>query len=171
MRVITLIVCFALATPALAAEPWEGVWTDNRVPSGSEGIVDPCNPPKDSDWGTFVFSKGPATWRYRQCDAEKCREVPSEDYIGTIKIERSVDPWICSINKITKIRDMDAWLFDTECGGEGEIWPARTLVMLTKRLDSMAVYSPSDYVKFTGSENQPIAQLYRCPSPLPRPKP
>jgi hypothetical protein len=30
MRVIALIVCLAFATPALAAEPWEGIWAAEK---------------------------------------------------------------------------------------------------------------------------------------------
>ena len=55
MRIIALIVCFALATPAMAAEPWEGRW--NVEPDGSECSNYPIE-----------FSRDVPSERYRQGD-------------------------------------------------------------------------------------------------------
>ena len=90
-------------------------------------------------------------WYVQSSPGEK-EQSPAGDH-GQIIFEQEADPWICYITKVTDVRDLKAWIFDLECGGEGEIWQQRSIVMHTSNPAGIAAYN-------LGID--PVIQLYRC---------
>ena len=163
MRFIALIVCFVLATPALAAEPWEGVFTpldpNEYAKSMAQGI-DACVVGETDNSPVTVAKDMP---QYRDL-----LEVAGVAQQPKGYIRQGVELMLCVITQVTNIRDMPAWAFDVVCGNESwddGTWRNRYMHLQTADPDGMAVYS-------VGENGGHIAQLYRCPSPSPpRPKP
>jgi hypothetical protein len=75
---------------------------------------------------------------------------------GQIIFEGKADSSTCYIGKITGVRNLDAWIFDIECDGDGEIRRDRTIVMHTTVPEGIAAYNLGADL-FGG-----VTQLYRC---------
>ena len=163
MRIIALIVCFALATPVFAAEPWEGVFTPldpNEYAESKARGIDACVV-GDTDNSPVIVAK----------DMEQyldLLEVAGVAQQPKGYIRQGVELMLCVITQVTTVRDMPAWAFDVVCGSESwdeGTWRNRYLHLQTDDPDGMAVYSPTE-------DGGHIAQLYRCPpQSSPRPKP
>ncbi len=79
------------------------------------------------------------------------------------------DFWECRIGKVTSFIQLEAWILDVECGGEGTIWQTRTMVMLTKNPDGMAAYNLGWDGDSGGAPS--VTQLYRCSPAAEEPNP
>ena len=127
MRFIALIVCLALAAPALAAEPWEGIWAAEK------------------DWCQYADRIG---WH-----------DPAPIRITTSQIAGLEN--VCDVTRITKIGQMQAWIVDMACSGEGDRYDAREMFLITHD-DLLLRYTIDGFA----------IELHRCQSPSPpRPKP
>ena len=138
MRVIALIVGLALATPVLAAEPWEGVFTplnpEEYAKSKAQGI-DTCVVGK-TDNSPITVAKDMAQYR-------DLLEVAGVAQQPKGYIEQGYELLLCIITQVTKIPDMPAWAFDVVCGNESwddGTWQCRFLHLQTDDPDGMAVY-------------------------------
>ena len=142
MRALTLIAFLVvIAIPASAAEPWEGVYTHV--------------PPAERD----AFQAAQRIWSKdegRPDGVDACDLEPYHDLVPTRYSENEIRGYEshCEILKVTKIRNMSAWIFDVDCGDDdGRRRPSRELIMLTKNPEGILVYYEHRYA----------AQLYRCP--------
>ncbi len=147
MRALALIALLvAIAIPASAAEPWEGVYT-NMSPAERDAFK--------KDYG--AFGPGHSLYGVDACDLE-----PFHDLMPTIYSEDGIASYEtgCGILKVTKIRNMSAWIFDVDCSSEGETWQDRRLVMLTNDPAGILVYYDHG-AAFSGRRF--AEQLYRCP--------
>ena len=137
MRKIAMWTAFAFLlhpNTSLAAEWWEGTWSDS--PDASS-----CHAERGDGYPLIVMSTGKIT---EQIDADE----------GQILMERQADPIACTITKTTGVADLDAWIFNISCEIEGDLWESRTIAMKTDVPDGLAAYNlePEGGVK----------QLYRC---------
>jgi hypothetical protein len=143
---VSTVLLLSVLAPASAREPWEGEWGSS--PDGGE-----C-----SEYA-IEFSAGVPQDRYFQCDPSRCRS-PAGD-VGSILERAEADPWSCYITKVTNVRELEAWIFDVECGAEGEIWEARTIAMLTKEPLGLAAYNLG-WGGYPPSSSPAVTQLFRC---------
>ena len=141
------ISAMVLTAPAPAAEPWEGLWTGNPN-------LRTCDTPSVDGPPLLKISKSVMPGGYTQCGTEGDCQTPAGDN-GQIDFEQQADPWVCYITKVTNVRDLTAWIFDLECGGEGEIWRTRSIVMGTADPNVMTAYNLLD-------RDGGVALLRRC---------
>ncbi len=147
MRALALIpFLVAIAIPASAAEPWEGVYT-HMSPAEREAF-------KKSN---SAFGPGDYLYGVDACDLKPPHDLMPDTYTEDRIASYETG---CGILKVTKIRNMSAWIFDVDCSSEGETWQDRRLVMLTNDPAGILVY----YDHGAAFSGRRIAeQLYRCP--------
>lgn len=141
-------VAFLIAGRASSAELWEGRWSDSADPQT-------CIAEPGDGSPLVVMSREVTPGGYVQIGPDGVDQEPKGD-AGQITFEREADPWVCYIDKITGVRQLEAWIFDLQCGGEGEIWRDRAIVMRTTNPKGIAAYNLG--VDPLGG----VRQLYRC---------
>ena len=68
--------------------------------------------------------------KYRLNKSWNCADVGSDG--GAIMIDKGMFHGVessCKMKKPTKVRDLDATLYDIECSGEGTTWTNRMMIM------------------------------------------
>ena len=153
---LAVLAAGVLAFPTLAAEPWEGTWTDHQgcqVP-----LLEMSSDVTQEAYGYYSqFSDLPLSDRVR----------------GQVVGGHREGPFACLITKITTVNQLEAWIFNLSCGGEGDAWQSRGIVMRTPttnawsltdgwREDSEAIATYNMTSMDAGGE---IMQLYRCVRP------
>lgn len=131
MTLAAILVATA-ATQAPAADAlWEGTWT----PDLQRG----CAVPESDGPPLVVASSVPKPGQYWQHTEEGGEASPSGD-LGQIEFLRGADPSICYIKKITSIVDLPGWIFDVQCGGEGEIWDTRLVFLSSASGEQLTLF-------------------------------
>src|SRR5690606_28800731 len=126
---------------------WEGTWTHDQERQ--------CTVPESDGAPLVVASSMPKPGLYWQYSAEGGEESPVGEF-GQIEFLRAADPYVCYITKITSIVSLPGWIFDVQCGGEGEIWETRHVLLSGDEGDQLA-----------HSDGVNTSILYRCPLATP----
>ncbi|WP_423065207.1 hypothetical protein [Devosia sp. CN2-171] len=147
MFLVMLLSQFAVIDPVMAANAlWEGEWTSDSSRS--------CDEPISKI--RYVTLSSEVTMSYWQINGEQKSTLTGK--FGEISFPHGEEPPICFIQKITNIVDLPGWIFDLECGGEGEIWKERSVALSIAQGDELIYYDGSSSL-----------HLYRCAADIPVP--
>lgn len=144
VRLALGVALWIIAVPGFAFEPWEGRWSESPDPQT-------CTAQRGDGPPLVVMSRNVTPSGQRGT----AKEGPKGDK-GQITFEREADSFTCYIGKITGVRNLEAWIFDIECHGDGDIRRDRTIVMRTTVPKGIAAYN------FGGESVGGFTQLYRC---------
>jgi uncharacterized protein len=146
VRIALAAALWVIAVPGFAFEPWEGRWSESPDTQTCTALRDDAPP--------LVVMSRSVTPIHREQQGTG-QEGPKGKK-GQITFERAAETLTCYISKITSVRNLEAWIFDIECHGEGGIRRERTIVMRTTAPKGIAAYN-------LGSESvRGVTQLYRC---------
>jgi len=135
-----------------AAEPWEGAWTESGSGVGCTVPLIEISEKTSEKWMDY----------FRQFD-----DSTPDDFLGQIVLQRE-GPFVCYITKVTGIRDLDGWIFDLACSGEGNAWSKRGIVLRTPNVWSSSQgwredpHAIAAYNITSGRLGGEVVQLFRC---------